>query len=77
MVRERDGYKCQVAKCKNTFPLDVHHTTYRIGIIPILFLERLFLSRLITLCRDHHNQVHRGRGFKLRNGRKLKAFRYD
>lgn len=50
----RDGYQCQVPKCKNE-ELQVHHITYRSN------GGSDNHKNLITLCRKCHDKVHKGK----------------
>jgi 5-methylcytosine-specific restriction endonuclease McrA len=62
-VLERDKYKCQV--CKSISELCVHHREYT---EEVMSGENLDKSKIITLCKRCHNEIHtvrrRGRIFR-------------
>lgn len=55
-VRIRDNFKC--ALCGAKIKLETHHIAYQINGEQIKGKELEFLEWLVTLCEDHHSQVH-------------------
>ena len=45
---------CSAMKIKGTYPIDVHHKTYK-----HMWMEMFFLNDLEVLCRYHHEMEHR------------------
>jgi hypothetical protein len=69
-VAKRAEYRCQVKGCTRIGAnLDAHHTTYR-----VLGMEWLFPRAMVYLCRNHHNDTHRGFALWLKNGHRLIPF---
>jgi 5-methylcytosine-specific restriction endonuclease McrA len=51
LILERDEHKC--IRCKSTYNLQAHHTTYQ-----NIFNESKHLEDLVTLCFDCHKKEH-------------------
>ncbi len=74
-VKIRADFQCQIEGCDaNTGYMDVHHTTYKIWFFSILFLEWLFLDKMIYLCREHHILTHGHITLQLKDGRTLRPY---
>ena len=51
---ERDGHVCQMPGCRVRWPLEAHH------VVPLSAGgEEFDVDNLLTLCTDHHVELHR------------------
>lgn len=69
-VKIRDNHQCRI--CSSKVGLEVHHITYYVNGESIRGNELNHLKWLITVCHDHHQEIHRNLNHPLNPKNKFK-----